>query len=724
MTVSPNDRLAQVRRHALLGQLLLGAAIPVAIGGVLWRVASPAIALTIAALGITLLAFLTWRLTRAFDTPWLVRQLDAKRKDLDDSTDLLLVPPASLTPLQQLQQARVRERLRAQPAPDLRRPWPWARIAALWIAAAIVVATAQLWPGRTGAPGALQPSDEPVPTAPGIPHLVAQRLHVAPPAYTGIAAHDEATLDAKAPVGSRLAWTLRFDPQPTAAALVFHDGQRIALTRDGDTWQATHVLAKSTLYRVVAAGTEGQPPTKLRRLDAIPDRAPEVKVLAPDRGLSLVTVGQTRWPLAFEARDDYGIAPTATLKLTLAQGSGENIAFKEQVMTLRGSSPATARRFSTSLDLKALGMAVGDDLIAQLTVQDMRSPAPQRAQSPGLILRWPADLGQESTGLEGLVKKVMPAYFRSQRQIIIDAEALQKQKRSLPVDTFVTRADAIGVDQRILRLRYGQFLGEEAEGEPQPPPTNDADDGHTDDDGHDHAGDAAQADDGHGHGDATSATGASFGREADVLEAYGHTHDHAEAATLLDPETRATLKKALDQMWQSELHLRQGHPDQALPFAYKALEYIKQVQQATRIYLARVGPELPPIDETRRLGGDRKGIAPRALGPLARPQDDEAPAPARAWTALANDSVPADVGDLDALQAWLRSNEARVPDALDLFAAIDEVRGDPACTPCRQRLRALLWSASAQPPAQVPRRAAGDDAGRRYLDALRQAPAR
>ncbi|WP_394695906.1 hypothetical protein [Pseudoxanthomonas japonensis] len=724
MTLSATDRLAQARRHALLGQLLLGAAIPVAVGAVLWRTASPGVAVAVALVGIALLAILAWRRTRAFDTPWLVRQLDARRTDLDDSTDLLLAPPVSPSPLQQLQQARVRERLRAQPAPDLRAPWPWSRMAALWLTAAVVIAATLLWPALTNDAGTLAPSDEPAPAAPGIPHLVAQRLHVAPPGYTGIAAHAEATLDAKAPIGSRLTWTLRFDPQPTAATLVFHDGQRIALTRDGDTWSAAHLLAKSTLYRVVAAGTEGLPPTKLRRLDAIPDRAPEVKVLAPDRGLSLVAVGQTQWSLAFEARDDYGIAPTATLKLTLAQGSGENIAFKEQVMTLRGSGPATARRFSASLDLKALGMAVGDDLIAQLTVQDTRSPTPQHAQSPGLILRWPADLGQESTGLEGLVKKVMPAYFRSQRQIIIDAEALQKQKRSLPADTFVTRSDAIGVDQRILRLRYGQFLGEEAEGEPQPPPTNDADDGHADDDGHDHAGETAQADDGHGHGQATSASGAGFGREADVLEAYGHTHDHAEAATLLDPETRATLKKALDQMWQSELHLRQGHPDRALPFAYKALDYIKQVQQATRIYLARVGPELPPIDETRRLDGDRKGIAPRALGPLAGAQDEEAPAPARAWTALANDSVPADVADLDALQAWLRSNETRVPDVLDLFAAIDEVRGDPACAPCRQRLRALLWSASAQPPAQVPRRGAVDDAGRRYLDALRQEPAR
>ena len=726
MTRSATDRLVQARRHALLGQLLLGAAIPVAVGGALWRTTSPGLAMAVVLAGIMLLAVLAWRRTRAFDTPWLVRQLDARRTDLDDSTDLLLTPPASLTPLQQLQQARVRERLRVQPAPDLRTPWPWARIGALWIAAAVVIAATVLWPSTTDDAGTLAPSDEPAPAAPGIPHLVAQRLQVAPPAYTGVAAHAEATLDAKAPVGSRLTWTLRFDPQPIDAALVFHDGQRLALTRDGDTWNATHVLAKSRLYRVVAAGTEAQPLTKLRRLDAIPDRAPEVKVLAPDRGLSLVTVGQTRWALAFEVRDDYGVAPTGTLKLTLAQGSGENIAFKEQVMTLRGTGPATARRFIASLDIKALGMAVGDDLIAQLTVQDTRSPSPQRAQSPGLILRWPADLGQESTGLEGLVKKVMPAYFRSQRQIIIDAEALQKQKRSLPAERFVERSDVIGVDQRILRLRYGQFLGEEAEGEPQPPPTNDAEEAHADGDGdgHDHAGESAQADDGHDHGEATSATGASFGREADVLEAYGHTHDHAEAATLLDPDTRATLKKALDQMWQSELHLRQGHPDRALPFAYKALEYIKQVQQATRIYLARVGPELPPIDETRRLGGDRKGIAPRPLGVLARAQDDEAPAPARAWTTLVNDSVPADVADLDALQAWLRGNEARVPDALDLFAAIDEVRGDPACAPCRQRLRALLWSASAQPPAQVPRRGAVDEAGRRYLDALRQESAR
>ena len=198
-----------------------------------------------------------------------------------------------------------------------------------------------------------------------------------------------------------------------------------------------------------------------------PTGAPQLRVLEPDRSLSLMTQGQRSWALAFEASDDYGLAANARLRITLAQGSGENITFREQFMTLRGTGPATLRRYAQRLDLGALGLAAGDDLIVQLSVDDNRAPAPQSARSASLILRWPSDLGTETTGLDGMVKKVLPAYFRSQRQIIIDAEALLKQQRKLAAERYLERSDGIGVDQRILRLRYGQFLGEEAEGEPQ-----------------------------------------------------------------------------------------------------------------------------------------------------------------------------------------------------------------------------------------------------------------
>lgn len=710
-----NARLRRGLDAALL--CLPGLAIALALT---WRQGGAGAALVLFVVGGVAIAAFSVHRARRLDARWLVRELDAQRADMEDSADLLFAPVARMTALERLQLSRLQQRIAASNTLDLRPRWSGRAIAVGAGVAALAIVAIALWPARQ--PVTLENALASIGVAPAAPtqtRLMQQQLRIEPPGYTRLPARQEATLDAKAPQGTRLQWTLRFAPQPAAAELVFHDGRRVALERDGDDWRASDVLTSSALYRIVLRDAPPLQPAALHRLDAIADRPPQLRVLEPDRSLSLMTQGQHSWALTFEASDDYGVAANARLRITLAQGSGENITFREQFMTLRGTGPAALRRYAQRLDLGALGLAAGDDLIVQLSVDDNRAPAPQNARSASLILRWPSDLGTETTGLDGMVKKVLPAYFRSQRQIIIDAEALLKQQRKLAAERYLERSDEIGVDQRILRLRYGQFLGEEAEGEPKPPPTSDAHDGHQDDasatepaaaDGHDHAQQAAPA----------------FGQESAVLEEYGHTHDHAEAATLLDPETRTTLKAALDQMWQSELNLRQGHPERALPHAYRALKFIKQVQQATRIYLARVGPELPPIDESRRLGGDRAGLARRedALA-AANPAD---PTLAGLWSAL--DEVPsssrdaAPAIDFAALERWLRANQARLADPLAFVAAIEALRADPACVPCRRDLRALLWPLLPRPAAMVPRRDDGGDAGRRYLDALRQEEAR
>lgn len=705
------------RTRSLVDDLLLWSPLPLLVAAAVWRWHGTLAASLVAIAGFFLLTIFAWRHARRFDRQWLIRQLDARRADMEDSADLLFIEDARLNPLQRLQRARLQQRLATNATPDLRPAWSSPRIAATWIAGALAIALLVFWPSRQ-ATTALAPSMENLPVVPGVPRLVAQRLRIVPPAYTGLAARDEASLDAKAPQGSHLRWTLHFEPQAVAADLVFHDGTRIALVRDGDDWSADRSLDKSVLYRVVPRGAETQPAPPLHRLDALADAPPQIKVLAPERSLSLVTPGQRNWPLTFEASDDYGVTANAQLRITLAQGEGENITFRERTLDVRGTGSGRLKRFSPQLDLASLGFATGDDLIAQLTISDNRAPQPQKVRSPSLILRWPSDLGTESTGLEGMVKKVMPAYFRSQRQIIIDAEALLKQKRKLDAERFVARSDSIGVDQRILRLRYGQFLGEEAEGGAKPPPTNDAE---THDDDHAETQAEAASHDDHDHAAANDEAKPAFGAEADVLEEFGHTHDHAEAATLLDPETRATLKQALDQMWQSELHLRQGHPEQALPYAYKALGFIKEVQQATRIFLARVGPELPPIDESRRLSGDRAGLARRELARATKDTDADA-APDDAWRLLAEspDTAKATELPLDALERWLHANEARVPDPLAFVSAIDAVRRDPSCVECRRSLHGLLWTVLPRPPANVSRRGDPGAEGRRYLEALRQ----
>jgi hypothetical protein len=538
------------------------------------------------------------------------------------------------------------------------------------------------------------------------------RLDVAPPHYTRLPSRHESSLETHVAEGSRGAWRLRFAPDPNAASLVFHDGSRVELVRDGEDWAGERALAASTLYRIALDGAPPLEDDRLQRLDVVADRAPDVRVIEPEKSLTLLADGQRTWDLAFEAIDDYGIA-AASLTITLAQGTGENIAFREETLALTGedldaANPGRRERYRHTLDLAALGIARGDDVIVRLAVGDNREPEPNTTKSASFILRWPPESSSDSIGMEGLVQKTMPAYFRSQRQIIIDTENLIAEQPTLGDDALLARSDGIGVDQKILRLRYGQFLGEESETRSNGVPPgkdgkvekNEADSGRADA--------LTRREEEHEHGLGTG----KFGDAGTVTAEYGHTHDVAEAATLLDPETKAILKSALDAMWNAELHLRQGRPSEALPHENAALAYIKEVQQSSRIYLARVGLELPAIDESRRLSGDRKGASDRE-SPLAPAEIADSVALA-AWKALDARATP----DFEALERLGRTHQSASSDSLALLAAIDRVRRDTACDDCRRQLRELLWPLLPRPAAGIDARIAPDAPGRAYLETL------
>ncbi|MBB3343412.1 hypothetical protein [Luteimonas sp. RC10] len=717
---------AATRRRTAVGIALVATPLAIGLATLAGRMAGGPAAGVAALLVVVLAAILITRRIGRTDLRWLLRRLDADRRDMEDSAALLFAEPAAILPLAQLQRARLEARLTARPWTPVPEPWPWRALLLAWSAGALLTVAALAWP-TTAPSGAI----DRVPTwggAPGAPVLRAQTLRIESPAYTGLTPRTQAELDAQATMGATLRWTLRFAPQPQHVALQLHDGRAIAFVRQGEDWTATLRLDQSWLYRIAVDGDTDRVIARAQpwRLEALPDRPPEVRVRAPEATLSTYTRGQRAWALAFEATDDFGVAADARLRITVTRGSGEAVTFEDHTRTLRGTGDARARRFAATLDPIALGLEEGGDLVAQLEVRDNRVPAPQQARSASLILRWPPPTPPDADGLEGLARDVLPAYFRSQRQIILDAEALIAEQPRLTRETFETRSDTLGVDQRLLRLRYGQFLGEESEGHARPPPTADADDtpptpprkplpiddfGQDDPATHDAP---AQTHDDHDHDhDHTPAEVTTFGRADDVLATFGHTHDLPEAATLLDPKTRELLRSALREMWQSELHLRQAAPREALAPANRALVLIKEVQQADRIYLARVGTALPPVDFARRLGGDRDGIAPRAVpGPAAVELD----APMVAWQALAWDET----FDPAALVAWAQTQPRALDDPLALLAAIDALQRDPACTACRQALRAQLWYVLRRPLPTPLRRAAIDAMGARYLDALQE----
>jgi Domain of unknown function (DUF4175) len=622
------------------------------------------------------------RAIRAYDARWLVRSVNALVPAFEDSVDLLLGGKAASAlragSLAALQIVRLENRLQDISLPDLRPAYPRRTLLITWGGALLVSTCFLIAPDPWQELRSLVPAQKQTARS----TVIGARLQITPPAYTRLPARELRSLDGQVPEGSRVTFALHVGSGAMRAALVFDDADRLELRRDGETWSGDRVFTSASLFRLYleGAGPDVAAAQPLHRLDVIPDRPPEIIVRAPERILNLVVNGQKTWDLTFEASDDYGLE-SAQLSITHAQGSGENIKTTQQSLVLEGKGDARHQTYRKTLDLAALGFAEGDDLIIRLSVADNHPPHHNVTQSESLILRWPTHFDAASVGMEGLVQKTLPAYFASERQIIIDSEALQAQRDNLAAQRFAARADELGVEQNVLRLRYGEFLGEESERSSQ-------------------------------HDDDTSSTSKAFGDAGNITSEYGHVHDRPEAATLFDQDTRRILKSALNEMWQAELHLRHVHPDQALPYEYKALEYIKQVQQAERIYLARAGVRLPQVDADRRLTGDRAGLSDREFAVSTQATDDSTIL--GIWQSLQGQGT----ADWPRLTAWTRQHQVTIPDALGLLAAADRVQRYRACATCRDDLAKVLWPLLPRPGAALQPRREPDAAGAAYLRAL------
>ena len=110
--------LQPARTRSLIDDLLLWSLLPLLAAAAVWRWHGAATAALTAIAGLILLTVFAWRRTHRFDRQWLIRQLDARRADMEDSADLLFSEEARLNPLQQLQRTRLQQRLRI----ELRQP--------------------------------------------------------------------------------------------------------------------------------------------------------------------------------------------------------------------------------------------------------------------------------------------------------------------------------------------------------------------------------------------------------------------------------------------------------------------------------------------------------------------------------------------------------------------------------------------------------------------------
>jgi len=359
-------------------------------------------------------------------------------------------------------------------------------------------------------------------------------------------------------------------------------------------------------------------------------------------------------------QDDYRVQ-RATLHLTLARGSGENIKFTDREMPLPASSNPRLRNWAKTWTLTELDMEPGDELYFFVRAVD-NAARPHTVQSPTYTLRLPAPEIEDEEETSAMPVLVKPQNLRSQRQIIIDTEQLIADMKStrMSADTVRERSETIAGDQGQLRRRYGQFLGEESS--------------------------LFGGDD---HDEPAEKDG-----KMDVLHQFGHAHDEAENATLYDEGTKKILRRALTAMWEAEKALRAITPKTALAPEHKALLAIKELQQADRIYLHKTAFVPPPIKEEIRMTGDVVGAAsytraqgesgesiPAQLRELVAALSSEGALPAL-WTRTAHDWVRERLKDDEQRLAAQRA----VQDVLD------------GCLRCRPALRAWLRAGVGQAP--------------------------
>jgi hypothetical protein len=346
---------------------------------------------------------------------------------------------------------------------------------------------------------------------------------------------------------------------------LFNDSTVIRLTPEQDrtNWSAKMPVRKTGFYQVKLGNTLSD----YYRIDMIQDQLPEIVVNTPAANSSIEPGMAYRSSVDVTVTDDYGIS-AASLYATIATGSGESVAFREQRIPFNGFVAGRSRyNLKKQLDLLQLNMKAGDELYFYVSATDNRN---KEKRSDIIIVR--IEDTTDLMSLEGLASGIdlKPEFFRSQRQIIIETEKLLKDQGSITKEAFNTKSNDLGVDQKLLRLRYGKFLGEETDVEIG---------------GHDEGG--------HAESDVQ-----------DMMDQYTHKHDNSEDATFFDAETKKQLKATLAEMWKAELQLRTLKPGDALPFEYKALRLLKDLQQKTRAYVSKTGIKTTPLDPKKRLSAD------------------------------------------------------------------------------------------------------------------------
>ena len=572
-------------------------------------------------------------------------------KTLEYSCQLALKDPDELNRLQRLQLKRVEGEFVKLVEQDSQRFKPAglaskSKIAGAWVALSLISAMGYyLFFQLSFLLSHKQHSAAPLNQALG-PFSYKTQVSIQPPAYTKLPEMIELVDNLAVLEGSMVTWRMttfngtevKRKPQLRLNDKIF-PFELVEQNGITNVWQVTQVINQTGLYQLVDDNPQYQY-SQLYAIAITKDQAPKVRILSPNSTLvTFVHNQQPQLTTKIEVSDDFAISEVK-LVASLAKGSGEAVKFRDLAVdfdnVLASLEQPKEQSYHKTWDFKALNMEVGDELYFSVHATDNKTPQAQVTRSNTVIVRW-LDEDEQVLASEGLLLSYMPEYFRSQRQIIIETEQLIADKAQLSQSQIDEMSVSLGQSQQDLKLKYGQYLGDEVGQGPGDQAEFIGGAAEHANEEHAHQGHVHEehADDKHGHDSSEQSVSEKLQQAAAAMEHSGHDHDHQQAG-LAEDESRgskeatlaqfvhtheevhvgevstqnpkAMMKKAVSFMWQAELHLMLSEPEKALPFELQAYKYLKLAKQSERIYVQRLGFEPPPVSEEKRLTGELDDI--------------------------------------------------------------------------------------------------------------------
>ena len=563
-----------------------------------------------------------------FLKPWKISSenavgyIDAHVPQAGFSSGLLLSPGNELSDLSKLQQYRVASQL--QPVlSKLRPPHKLFKATLVMFGLILLGLTGRFVLTKFGNPSGgnasnteqitFAPKDS-LSTATEIPELIETNITIQYPGYTRKGALNTEDPNIKAVEGSSIIWNLEFDGDVKEVEMDLM-GERIRFTKNQESYRLTKTLEASGFYSFTFKDLDGNDyVSDLYSLEMVTDEPPIVQIEGLDNYTYFEFDDDKRLMLSTNISDDFGI-DDAYIIATVSKGSGESVKFREETVRFDRAIPKENKRIQLKqpLDLDALKMDPGDELYFYVEALDQKTPTPNIARSETYFALIRDTITDEFAVEGNLGVDLMPDYFRSQRQLIIDTEKLIVDRPNISEKDFKFRSNELGFDQKQLRLKYGQFMGDETEMQAAPGQVSSDESGGTDD----HSGEEGEEDllDGYSHKhdsenehNLVQEDSPEGEEEEDPLHDYVHNHSDPEASTLFEKSLKAKLRDALSIMWDAELHLRLYEPEKSLPYQYDALKIIQDIKNSARIYVHRIGFDPPPIKEENRLSGDIEDI--------------------------------------------------------------------------------------------------------------------